>query len=201
MNISFENAELCKKCGGKCCKASGCNYMPRDFEEMTFNYLKNRLDTGEISIIATLSISQDGKKGLVSPILNLRSRGVNRPIVDLFSKKNTCSMLTETGCKYSFDKRPTGGVLLIPSKEGCYNLNSEEAALEEWDKYYRVLKSLVVHYTSHSLENELKLQIEKAKAEIAKELIVISDVKNLSPESMAIFQSLQFLRLYPLVVR
>jgi len=43
MDVQLENLELCKKCGGRCCKKSGCDYIPDDFQELTFNYLFNVL--------------------------------------------------------------------------------------------------------------------------------------------------------------
>ena len=40
-NIEYENLNLCAECGGKCCKNSGCGYLPKDFENMFFGNLKN----------------------------------------------------------------------------------------------------------------------------------------------------------------
>ena len=36
----YENIELCKKCGGYCCKKSGCDYFVSDFENMKLEYLQ-----------------------------------------------------------------------------------------------------------------------------------------------------------------
>lgn len=32
--IEYENKELCAKCGGICCKKSGCDYFVSDFQSM-----------------------------------------------------------------------------------------------------------------------------------------------------------------------
>lgn len=47
---SYINYEMCKTCGGECCKQCGCIYLPEDFENLSFDYLKNEIDKGYISI-------------------------------------------------------------------------------------------------------------------------------------------------------
>ena len=37
----YENKEICKQCGGYCCKKSGCDYFVSDFESMKLYYLEN----------------------------------------------------------------------------------------------------------------------------------------------------------------
>lgn len=45
--------------------------------------------------------------------------------------KKCCSLLTDSGCLYSLEKRPSGGVNLIPDENGCYQLvNQKEAILK-----------------------------------------------------------------------
>lgn len=39
METKNENFEICKKSGGYCCKKCGCDFIPKDFEELTTNYL------------------------------------------------------------------------------------------------------------------------------------------------------------------
>ena len=102
-------------------------------------------------------------------------------------------MLSENGCKYSLDNRPTGGVLLIASEDGCYNLLSEEVCLKEWEKYQEVLKALVTYYTSNSLKEEIEIQVKQATEEIKNELILVKEVSKLSEESMTILETLAML--------
>ena len=33
--MEYENKEICKKCGGFCCKKSGCDYFVSDFGFIT----------------------------------------------------------------------------------------------------------------------------------------------------------------------
>lgn len=46
----YEDLELCKKCGGGCCKRMGCHFSPDDFAEITYESLKSKIDEGNISI-------------------------------------------------------------------------------------------------------------------------------------------------------
>ncbi len=102
-------------------------------------------------------------------------------------------MLSENGCKYSLDNRPTGGVLLIASEDGCYNLLPEEVSLKEWEKHQEVLKSLVTYYTSNSLEEEIEIQVKQATKEIMNELILKQKVSKLSEEGRTILETLAML--------
>ena len=46
----YTNYEMCKQCGGKCCKQNGWIYMPKDFSSMDLKYLKKLLEVDKISI-------------------------------------------------------------------------------------------------------------------------------------------------------
>ena len=73
-------------------------------------------------------------------------RNVGKGIIDLFSKKTTCSVLTETGCPYTLEKRPSGGVYLVPKASGCINVYPEKKQLEDWSRHQKVLQKLVRYY-------------------------------------------------------
>lgn len=54
-NMNYEelgkDCSYCKECGGVCCRHMGCHFSPEDFEEISFDYLKDRIEnTGCISI-------------------------------------------------------------------------------------------------------------------------------------------------------
>ena len=42
MEVKYENKEICKESGGKCCKKCGCDYLPKDFEDLSMNGLLER---------------------------------------------------------------------------------------------------------------------------------------------------------------
>jgi hypothetical protein len=50
IKAEVENKELCRKCGGVCCKNMACHFSPDDFPEITFNALKAEIEKGHISI-------------------------------------------------------------------------------------------------------------------------------------------------------
>ncbi len=158
MEVKYENKEICKECGGKCCKKCGCDYLPKDFEDLSTNGLLERITGGgDISIISTLNISilPNGKK-VIDSILLLRERNINRPIVDLLSYKTSCASLTEQGCKYDFEHRPSGGKNLIPRENGkCYDPTSLNK-VEVWLSYQKVLQRVVKRITGKTVEECLK---------------------------------------------
>ncbi len=123
--MEYENKELCSKCGGRCCKKSGCDYFVSDFKIIDKNTILKVLETGNVSIVSAFKfeILANGKE-VVVPILYLRARNEGRGVIDLFSMKKRCSMLTSTGCSYNLEQRPEGGVNLIPRENGCQPLNN-----------------------------------------------------------------------------
>lgn len=163
MKIELENKQICKKCGGRCCKKSGCDYIPSDFEQLSFEYLYNKLLEGKISIVSALKIETLPNGNLyANPFLFLRARNTNRPIVDLFSLKTVCSQLGENGCNYSIEERPTGGVNLIPQKHGkCYSLKDPKELMYSWESYQKILNRLVKRINGVSADEQLKLDAEK----------------------------------------
>lgn len=161
----LENTELCKKCGGRCCKKSGCDYYVQDFENFKFKYLEQRLKEGNISIVAALSFRKlrDGQL-ICEPFLYLRTRNVGRDVVDLFSMKTTCSSLTETGCIYDFKDRPSGGKHLVPmvDENGLLCCHSDVDMVEkilEYSPYQNVLSKLVKRFTGRTVDKQLSLDV------------------------------------------
>lgn len=85
--VELENKDVCKKCGGKCCKKCGCDYYIEDFENFKINYLEKRLRDGNMSIVASIIFSVVKGKCVAKPFLYLRARNKGRDIVDLLSLK------------------------------------------------------------------------------------------------------------------
>lgn len=156
--IKNVNSEICTECGGACCKKCGCHFAPSDFKELTFEYLKREIERGYISIDCV-----DGEMIYQSGffyILRVRNQGA--PIVDFgYDRSRTpCSLLTKNGCKLSYDERPTGGKLLIPSEEFCFDFSfgikekvrkceqkyEIETCCFEWRPYASIIGKLVQHF-------------------------------------------------------
>ena len=183
----IENKDMCKKCGGRCCKKSGCDYLPQDFNDLTTNGLYEKLKEGNISIIASLKVETLPNNNIyINPFLYLRARNINRDIVDLLSLKTTCTQLTETGCRYSYDERPSIGKNLIPMDDfKCYPKENPIALIESWESYQKVLSKLVKRFTNLSVEEKLSEDVENLFLDVLFEKykgvdeIEINDVKDM----------------------
>lgn len=157
----YENIELCKTCG-YCCQKSGCDYFVSDFESMKIDYLQDVLNEGRVSIVASLNFKRlaNGKL-IVLPLLSLRARNKNRDIIDLFSFKTKCASLEENGCHYDIEKRPSGGVSLIPKpNRKCYSEVNRLEELKKWEPYQKVLERLVKRYTKMSVDAKIKEDVK-----------------------------------------
>ena len=145
------NINYCTQCGGECCKRCGCECSPDDFDDLSFDGLRREIEKGYISIECI--------KGDVIEKINdsliLRIRNKNSPIVDYVTRKTECILHTKDGCKLSYEERPSGGKLLIPSnrKEGiffkrrcCHSSYSIEACCYEWSPHQSVLLNLAWYF-------------------------------------------------------
>lgn len=158
-----EKKNLCKKCGGKCCKKSGCDYFVSDFLEINEEVLIKKLDEGETSIVGALYPISDSE-GYLSfiPFLYLRARNIGRDIVDILSFKRQCMLLTDNGCPYPLEKRPGGGAALIPQRfRKCYRDEDPLIETSKWEPYQQLLSSLVVRYSGMSVDEIFKRDIEQ----------------------------------------
>lgn len=155
----YINKDICGKCVDSCCKRTGCIYLPEDFESMEYEYLLNLILEGNISIVVSVfyvhptiellekyNIS-DLSTEFWSYYLYLKVRNIDSDIIDFLNKRSSCSMLTDSGCFYSDDKRPSLGLSLIPKKPNgpCFQsarkYNSEIDY--DWIKYQDVLNRIV----------------------------------------------------------
>ena len=99
----------------------------------------------------------------------MRARNKNRGIVDLFSMKTQCSMLTENGCSYDLEHRPGGGVNLIPGKEVCTHLRDPRNEMLKWKQYQGLLSKLVKRYTGKTVNTVIKENVEEVFYQILTE--------------------------------
>lgn len=157
------NYEMCKECGGACCKQVGCIYMPGDFRVVNFKAMKKILDKGNISISGQpFSVAS----GLWSYILYPKARDVNADVIDLMPTGGPCKLLTPTGCSLSEDDRPSLGLACKPTKIGgpCEAGYTQDDLLS-WMDYDDVLSGLVEHYTGKDVLSVIAEQAQ-AKADI-----------------------------------
>lgn len=169
--LELENQDICKSCGGVCCKKSGCDYWVTDFENLSYQYLYNKLMEGNISITSIVRTEILPNKNLfINLLLYLRARNTNRPIVDLLSMKTSCSMLKEDGCSYDRKKRPSGGLNLIPKENfECYPLKDHVQEMLKWERYQKTLHRLVKRISGYSVDVRFKMDVEKFFLEVLNE--------------------------------
>lgn len=167
----YENLDICGKCGGKCCKKSGCDYYPEDIKTSAYKEILEILECGNISIVSLLVINEYKGKMLVEPFLYLRARNIDRDVIDLFSFKKQCSMLGDDGCKYSFEERPTGAKMLIPKENGMCSRDSEEINKfkEKWAPYQKTLSKIVKKITGMTPDEIIIEDFKKVLIDVCEE--------------------------------
>ena len=183
-----ENTEVCKNCGGRCCKKSGCDYWPSDLQDKTYKGILKFLENGKVSIVAMMNFKRINGKLCNFPFLYLRERNTGRDVVDLLSMKTPCSNLTEHGCSYTYEERPSGGKNLTPSKDGlCYPKEDNLQKVLEWSPYQKQLEKIVKRYTGLSIDNKIKEDVVTLLTDIKEENfknvseLEIIDVKSMLP--------------------
>ena len=183
-----ENKEVCKNCGGRCCKKSGCDYWPSDLPDKTYKGILKFLENGKVSIVAMMNFKRINGKLCNFPFLYLRGRNTGRDVVDLLSMKTPCSNLTEHGCSYTYEERPSGGKNLTPSKDGlCYPKEDNLQKVLEWSPYQKQLEKIVKRYTGLSIDNKIKEDVVTLLTDINEENfknvseLEIIDVKRMLP--------------------
>lgn len=151
------NPDLCKKCGGACCKKSGCHFAPADFNELEFESLKNEIWKGHIAIDVIFADDWHG----ATDVFYLRVRNVGEPVVvvdeEWWYKNNPCILLAKTGCKIPFQRRPTGGKSLLPKRDKydryvCRQMYTRADCAEEWMEYQEILKRLVAEFRHEEVQ-------------------------------------------------
>jgi len=138
----YLNTNICKQCGGSCCKFMGCHFSPEDFQELSFESLKNEINKGHISI--DWWEGDPRPDGDLHEVYYLRMRNRQCDIVDASWGGRPCVMLSKDGCSLPFEKRPKGGRLLIPKEN--FNCNetdySKKQCALDWIKYQDILRKL-----------------------------------------------------------
>ena len=141
----YQPNDFCKECQGVCCKAMGCHFSPDDFEKLDFNFLKNKIEEGYISI--DWWEGDPRTKGKLEQTYFLRIRNKDASILDP-SWGGVCCLLTETGCSLPFDKRPKGGRFVEPSVNHgrCVGHYTKKDSAIDWIPYQKILCNLVNYF-------------------------------------------------------
>ena len=134
--MKYENQTLCSACGGYCCKQSPCFFMPEDFPDLSLEGLLKEFREKDYLCIILDEVAY----------ISMRTEHW-KSVVRLFEKRvsGPCVLLTPTGCKFSYDERPTGGKLLIPDYGRCYLKLDAKSFIKAWKPYSEVLHQLMAH--------------------------------------------------------
>lgn len=151
------NKELCKKCGGACCKTCGCQFSPEDFKEVNFDSLYHEIEKGYIAF--DVFDDADWRGDTFVYYLRVRNKGESlcdslRPIL---RKKQGCILLTKRGCKLTYENRPTGGRNLLPIYDHDHHLNCHQTydtveCAHEWLPYKELLGQLIQVFRDRDIE-------------------------------------------------
>ena len=161
----YLNKELCKECGGNCCKTMGCHYSPEDFKDISYESLKKEIERGHISIDWWEGDpADDGELNIGEKAFFLRVRNIGAGIVDA-SWGGVCMLLGEDGCILNDEDRPKGGRLLVPCEDGkCEVLYSKQQAAIDWLKYKDILLRLYDEYNEGRSNNDINELLDMMKA-------------------------------------
>ena len=140
----YENADLCRKCGGKCCAFYPGLCLPPDFgEPLDRNKLRDALASGNYAIDWWEGDLEDmiGDLYFVRPA-TAHARG---RLLDPTFGGPCIFWIQSTGCSLPADDRPAGCRLLEP-REGdkCLIHGAEkEDAVRAWWPHNETLKSII----------------------------------------------------------
>lgn len=155
--MQMENKSICAKCGGECCKNSGCDFSSHDFAVISEKELQQYMDKGLISIGCDIGINENNE---LITFLFVKMRNIDSEAVDfcqIFPKP--CHALRPDGCPYSFGNRPSGGKYLIPQEDkDCYSLYDVS---KSWAPYQNILRNLVIKNTGLTPEEKVRERIEE----------------------------------------
>lgn len=100
------DANLCARCGGDCCKTQSCFLLPFDIYPFTAKKIIYLIDNGFYSIRAFF------EKDKAYAFLTAREEKDSK--VAILMPHSSCAHLTDQGCLFFEQERPSGGIALIP---------------------------------------------------------------------------------------
>ena len=155
VHSEYENRDLCTVCGGRCCKMAPCHFAPHDFADLSYKAIKKIIkNKGYISVVRFSESSINATAeciGFVQKeffVLRVRTGETKIAVnsTEIF-KGDWCSMLSNSGCKLSFEERPYGGKMLIPGEgRSCEQKYTIKECVMDWIPYQKVLKRVFNYF-------------------------------------------------------
>lgn len=149
---THSNYEICKNCGGGCCKNLPCGLSPSQIVslgyELTEESLTKCLESGDYAL--DYWFNNFSKDDYYWYYIRYRAKG--GLIADTHYIGTECVMLTDSGCKLPFDKRGIQGKSLKPvaGKHGCAGPIGKKEMGIIWKTYRSILGKLWDKYESES---------------------------------------------------
>lgn len=145
MENKYINSEICTNCGGMCCKHMGCHIAPSDLKEVTYDYIKDMIMTGTVSLDYWEGNPFEDDRDIERAYF-LRMRNKGAAICDA-SWGGECIILTDHGCPLSFKDRPKGARLLVPQEKGeCILEYDKQVCAKDWYQYNDILDKIWNEY-------------------------------------------------------
>jgi len=136
---NFLNTEICKKCGGKCCKRMPGSAYPEDFKKPLLDSLLIAFESGDWAIDWWEGDPTDKDDLEKAYYIRPRTKDNN----DLFDPSwgGECIFLNKDGCILKPKERPQSCRLLEPKENGeCVNHNnSKRGAAIAWLPYTDII--------------------------------------------------------------
>lgn len=139
----YESAEVCRRCGGACCRSNGCSLSPEDMLRELAAYREGEI--GESVTEEWLRQSDcaiDSFTGRNGPCYFLRMRHKCFTFIGV-DAMGECVALTEQGCSLPYGRRPKGGRFLEGCPDGhCRQHYTREQMEEDWRPYQQLLGTI-----------------------------------------------------------
>lgn len=173
MDKGYESEELCRACGGACCKANGCSLAPEDMlRELARRRMEEERDEqndaeqdnakwqeglpGSVELENWLRDSRcaiDSFTGQAGQCYYIRMRHKCFTFIGV-DAMGECVALTENGCSLPYARRPRGGRYLEGRQDRrCLQHYTREQMEEDWEPYQPLLKEIWDRWHDR-LENE-----------------------------------------------
>ncbi len=148
MNKNYLNEEICRACGGKCCKVfPGC-YFPEDFGKPLKAELKSAIISGNIAIDWWEGDVADNDERSRSYFFRPKIKGVDEVLHASWGGE--CVFLTSSGCKIKPNERPKSCRLLEPaSDDECkiHKNSGKKGSCVAWLKHEKIINEIVNELT------------------------------------------------------
>lgn len=173
MDKGYESEELCRACGGACCKANGCSLAPEDMlRELALRRMEEDRDEpngaeqnsairqerlpDSVELESWLRDSRcaiDSFTGQAGQCYYIRMRHKCFTFIGV-DAMGECVALTENGCSLPYARRPRGGRYLEGRQDRrCLQHYTRGQMEEDWEPYQPLLKEIWDRWHDR-LENE-----------------------------------------------